>query len=251
MNNMTTARTSVPDTARLLPAAERRLGLRERKKLKTRTAIRDATYRLIKEQGYEATTVEQIAEEAEVSASTVFRYFPTKEDIVITDEYDVLVEDMLRSRPANEPVLESVRWAIRRSMAIQVSDTPDYAQEEMKLRTGLMVSVPAVRSRAMESMSVTSRLLCRALAERTGRDPDDLEVRVYAMGLMSALLEAVLYWAERDYRDDVLNLVDRTLSTFRDLGCRSADDGPNEAPDDAPGEAPEASEKHGPAAPPP
>lgn len=225
MNNMTTARTPVPDTARRLPEAERRLSLRERKKLKTRTAIRDATYRLIKEQGYEATTVEQIAEEAEVSPSTVFRYFPTKEDIIITDEYDVLVEDLLRSRPADEPVLESVRWAIRQSMAMQVADTPEYAQEEMKLRTGLMVSVPAVRSRAMESMSVTGRLLCRVLADRTGRDPDDLEVRVYAMGLMSALLEAVLYWAERDYQDDVLDLVDRTLSTFSNLARRSPDDG--------------------------
>ncbi|GGZ56249.1 TetR/AcrR family transcriptional regulator [Streptomyces bluensis] len=222
---MTTARTPVPDTARRLPEAERRLSLRERKKLKTRTAIRDATYRLIKEQGYEATTVEQIAEEAEVSPSTVFRYFPTKEDIIITDEYDVLVEDLLRSRPADEPVLESVRWAIRQSMAMQVADTPEYAQEEMKLRTGLMVSVPAVRSRAMESMSVTGRLLCRVLADRTGRDPDDLEVRVYAMGLMSALLEAVLYWAERDYQDDVLDLVDRTLSTFSNLARRSPDDG--------------------------
>lgn len=225
MNNMTTARTPVPDSARRLPEAERRLSLRERKKLKTRTAIRDATYRLIREQGYEATTVEQIAEEAEVSPSTVFRYFPTKEDIIITDEYDVLVEDLLRSRPADEPVLESVRWAIRQSMAMQVADTPEYEQEEMKLRTGLMVSVPAVRSRAMESMSVTGRLLCRVLADRTGRDPDDLEVRVYAMGLMSALLEAVLYWAERDYQDDVLDLVDRTLSTFSNLARRSPDDG--------------------------
>ncbi|MER6011154.1 TetR/AcrR family transcriptional regulator [Streptomyces bluensis] len=227
---MTTARTPVPDTARRLPETERRLSLRERKKLKTRTTIRDVTYRLIREQGYEATTVEQIAEEAEVSPSTVFRYFPTKEDIVITDEYDVLVENMLRSRPADEPVLESVRWAIRQSMAMQVADTPDSAQEEMKLRTGLMVSVPAVRSRAMESMSAMGRLLCRAVADRTGRDADDLEVRVYAMGLMSALLEAVLYWAERDYRDDVLDLVDRTLSTFGNLARRSPDDGSGEAP---------------------
>ncbi|MPY50300.1 TetR/AcrR family transcriptional regulator [Streptomyces acidicola] len=248
---MTTARTPVPDAARRLPEAERRLSLRERKKLKTRTAIRDATYRLIKEQGYEATTVEQIAEEAEVSPSTVFRYFPTKEDIIITDEYDVLVEDLLRSRPADEPVLESVRWAIRRSMAMQVADTPDYVHEEMKLRTGLMVSVPAVRSRAMESMSVTGRLLCRAIADRTGRAPDDLEVRVYAMGLVSALLEAVLYWAERDYRDDVLNLVDRTLSTFRDLARRPPDDGPDHGPGVPPGEAPGAPEIHGPAAPQP
>src|SRR5690606_7272503 len=82
---MTMARTPVRGPAR-------QLGLRERKKIKTRMAIREATYDLIKEQGYDGTTVEQIAERAEVSPSTVFRYFPTKEDIVLTDEYDPLVE---------------------------------------------------------------------------------------------------------------------------------------------------------------
>ncbi|WP_407704592.1 TetR/AcrR family transcriptional regulator [Streptomyces spongiae] len=209
--------TPVPDTARRLPEAERRLSLRERKKLKTRTAIRDATYRLIKEQGYETTTVEQIAEEAEVSPSTVFRYFPTKEDIVLTAEYDPLMEDLLRSRPADEPVLESLRWSIRQSLALAVADTPDFEDNEMRIRLGLMASVPALRSRMMETMSVTGGLLCRALAERTGRDEDDLEVRVYAMGLMGALLEAMIYWAEHDYQDDLMDVVDRTLATFQNL----------------------------------
>jgi transcriptional regulator GlxA family with amidase domain len=55
-----------------------RPGLRERKKTKTRAAIREHALRLFREQGYEATTVEQIAEAAEVSHSTFFRYFPTK-----------------------------------------------------------------------------------------------------------------------------------------------------------------------------
>ncbi|MFE7900728.1 TetR/AcrR family transcriptional regulator [Streptomyces sp. NPDC057424] len=210
---MTTARTPVPDAAR-------HLSLRERKKIKTRIAIRDATYALIKEQGYDATTVEQIAERAEVSPSTVFRYFPTKEDIVLTDEYDPLVEDLLRARPRDEPVLESLRWSIRQGMTMALADTADSEQDEMILRIRLMVEVPALRARMLESMSVTGRLLCRALAERTGRDEDELEVRVYAMGLMGALLEAMIYWVERDFRDDLPELVDRTLDTLKDLPKR-------------------------------
>jgi AcrR family transcriptional regulator len=207
-------------TARIPAAPQARLGLRERKKLKTRTAIRNATYALISEQGYDATTVEQIAERAEVSPSTVFRYFPTKEDIVLTDEYDPLVEDLLRERPAEESLLDSLRFVIRQGLRMAVADDPDFAEREMKLRIGLMAEVPAVRSRAMESMSVTGRLMCRAMAERTGRDENDLEVRVYAMGLMGALLEACIYWAERDCQDDLLDLIDRTLATFRDLPKR-------------------------------
>ncbi|MGW0826927.1 TetR/AcrR family transcriptional regulator [Streptomyces sp. NPDC002845] len=210
---MTTARTPVPEAAR-------QLSLRERKKIKTRIAIRDATYELIEEQGYDATTVEQIAERAEVSPSTVFRYFPTKEDIVLTDEYDPLVEDLLRERPADESLLDSLRYAIRQGLSMAIADDPTFAEREMKLRMGLMANVPAVRSRAMESMSVTGRLMCRAMAERTGRDENDLEVRAYAMALMGALLEAVIYWAERDYQDDLLQVLDRALDLFKDLPKR-------------------------------
>lgn len=192
------------------PAAGPQPGLRERKKMKTRIAIRDATYRLIQEQGYDATTIEQIAEAAEVSPSTVFRYFPTKEDIVLTDEYDPLMEQELCERPADEPWMESLRYAVRKAIGITAVEEPDVT----RLRTRLMVDVPAIRSRMMESMSMTGRMLCRVIGERTGRDPDSLEVRVYAMSLIGGLLETSLYWAENGHQDDLADLVDRSLDVL-------------------------------------
>ncbi|MGW6275404.1 TetR/AcrR family transcriptional regulator [Streptomyces sp. NPDC055060] len=185
-----------------------RPGLRERKKLKTRIAIREATYRLIGEQGYEATTVEQIAEAAEVSASTVFRYFPVKEDIVLTDEYDQVIEGELRARPPDEPIVESLRHVLRRAVDLGFAE----GAEISRLRTRLMIEVPAVRSRMLESMSVTGRMLCRVIAERSGRDPGELEVRVFSMGLIGALTEAAAYWAEHGHQDDPGELVDRSLT---------------------------------------
>ncbi|GAA3869409.1 TetR family transcriptional regulator [Streptomyces lacrimifluminis] len=200
---MTAARTS--------PLADRpQLGLRERKKIRTRRAIRAATYELIENQGYDATTVEQIAERAEVSQSTVFRYFPTKEDIVLTDEYDSVLEEELRARPADEPWLDSLRYVLKRAVGLSWSEEP----EVTRLRSRLMLEVPAVRSRMIESMSETGRLLCRVIAERTGRDPADLEVRVYAMSLIGGLSEVAVYWAQNDFKDNLADLVDRTVNVL-------------------------------------
>ncbi|WP_425281811.1 TetR/AcrR family transcriptional regulator [Streptomyces ficellus] len=187
------------------------LGLRERKKLKTRTAIRRAAYRLISEQGYDATTVERIAEAAEVSPSTVSRYFPAKEDIVLTDEYDLVMEEALRRRPPGEDPLESLRSVITRAVAAHLEHEPERSRE----RARLMVEVPAVRARMTETMAGTSRSLSRVLAARTGRGADDLEVRVFTAAVMGALREALIYWAERDQRDDLVALVHRTLDALR------------------------------------
>lgn len=185
-------------------------GLRERKKIKTREAIRAAMYALVEEQGWDATTIEQIADRAEVSPSTVFRYFPTKEDIVLTDEYDLLIMEELRSRPADEPWPTSLRHVMHRAIRLGVKDDPVVS----RLRTRLMVEVPSVRSRMMESMSSTGRLLCQAIGERTGRDPDSLEVRVYAMSFVGGLMEVSMYWAENAHEGDFEALVDRALDVI-------------------------------------
>jgi AcrR family transcriptional regulator len=203
MTTMTAART--PHSADRSP-----LGLRERKKIKTREAIRSATYALIREQGYDATTIEQIAERAEVSPSTVFRYFPTKEDIVLTDQYDPVMAEELAARPATEPWPASVRHVMRRAVGAGMEESA----EVTRLRTRLMAEVPAVRSRMMEGMSATGRLLGRAIAERTGLEADGLEVRVVAMSLIGGLMEVSRYWAEHGHEDDLADLVDRALDVL-------------------------------------
>ncbi|WP_203237686.1 TetR family transcriptional regulator [Streptomyces sp. CdTB01] len=204
MTSMTAARSP------LSPADRPPLGLRERKKIKTREAIRAATYALIGEQGYDATTIEQIAERAEVSPSTVFRYFPTKEDIVLTDEYDPLMLEELRARPADETWMDSVRYVMHRAMDVMTQEDP----EVVRTRAHLSAQVPAVRARMIESMSETGRLLRRAIAERSGLPADSLEVRVSAMSLVGGLMEANMCWAENGFRDDLRDLVDRALDVL-------------------------------------
>ncbi|WP_019889046.1 TetR family transcriptional regulator [Streptomyces purpureus] len=196
----------------MLPADSREpLSLRERKKLKTRLAIRRATYRLLATQGYDATTVEQIAEAAEVSPSTVVRYFPVKEDILLTDEHDAVLDARLRARPADEEPLESLRAVVTEAVRTALAHEP----EETRLRARLMAEIPAVRARLAETTAQTAQLLARAIADRTGRDADDLEVRVFTAAVLAALREATLCWAERGQGEDLLALLDRTVDTLK------------------------------------
>src|SRR5215813_6820235 len=115
-----------------------RPGLRERKKAKTRAAIQQHALRLFQEQGYEATTIEQIAEAAEISPSTFFRYFPTKEDVVLYDAFDPLLFAAFEAQPAELSPVQAMRSALRQLFA----DLPPAEAEQQWERGRLILSVP-------------------------------------------------------------------------------------------------------------
>lgn len=68
--------------------------------------------RLFRENGFDTTTVAEVAEAADVSAMTVFRHFPTKEHLVMEDDYDPLIAERVRRRPAGEPLLRRIATSI-------------------------------------------------------------------------------------------------------------------------------------------
>ncbi|MFG2135692.1 TetR/AcrR family transcriptional regulator [Streptomyces sp. NPDC048650] len=187
-----------------------RPGLRERKKRQTRQSIRRAAYRLFAEQGYDATPVDRIAEAAEVSPSTVFRYFPTKEDIVLTDEYDAVLEEGIRARPTDEPMVESMRHvtveALRRITAAD--------REELVQRIRLVRDVPAIRGRTAENTARDAAMISAVLAERAGRTADDLEVRAISAAILAALQEALLHWVEAGPDADLEACIHRTMDVL-------------------------------------
>jgi AcrR family transcriptional regulator len=213
---MTSGNTPTPTSTRSTAGSELEellaapLGLRERKKLKTRRAIRSAAFGLFRAQGYEATTVDQIAAAAEVSPSTFFRYFPTKEDLVISDDYDPLMEVTLRGRPADEPLIESVR----QSMIGPLRQILAAERDEVLLRMQLYREVPAIRARALAELQQSSAMMCGLLAERSGLPADGLELRALVTAVMAAASEAVQYWAERGGEDDLEDLLNRALATL-------------------------------------
>lgn len=183
------------------------LSLRERKKAKTRAAIQRHALRLFQKQGYDETTIEQIADAAEVSPSTFFRYFPTKEDVVLWDGYDPLIVDAFRRQPAELNPIS----ALRRSFLAVWRDMSSEDVAEQFQRTELVASVPELRARALEQFVGTVQLLSDVVAERTGREPNDPAVRNLA-GAVIGVAMAVLLTIAEDPSADVAQLFDDALA---------------------------------------
>lgn len=183
-----------------------RLGLRERKKLKTRAAIRDHALRLIRDQGYGATTVEQIADAAEVSPSTFFRYFPTKEEAVLYDPYDPLMIDAFRAQPADLTPLQAMRGALQDVFA----QFPRDELEQTQSLLALMLTEPPLRDRLLAELAKSVELLAELVAERVGRSPHDLAVRTFAGAVVGTTL-AVLLDAADDPNANIVATMDAAL----------------------------------------
>jgi AcrR family transcriptional regulator len=182
-------------------------GLRERKKARTRAEIQRQALRLFRERGYEATTVARIAEAAEVSESTFFRYFPTKEDVVLWDEFDPLIFEAFKAQPAESDPIRALRDAIRAVLA----RTSPTEREHLRERVGLLLSVPPLRAALVDQLHGPMRLLTVAVAERTGRRPDDPAVRALAGAMMGVGLSAM--FAAVEHSDaDIVSLVDEGLA---------------------------------------
>jgi AcrR family transcriptional regulator len=172
--------------------------------------IQEQAMRLFLAKGYAATTVQEIAAAAGVSHMTFFRYFPTKEDVVLDDDYDPVIVDLVRARPAGEPDVERIRHALLAGLA------GVYAADRQALldRTRLVLGTPALRARLWENQVRTEALLARALGP-DGGDPADLRTRVLVAGCLAAVTTALLVWVERDGKPELPGLVEEAFLALR------------------------------------
>jgi AcrR family transcriptional regulator len=183
------------------------VSLRERKKAETRQRIQQHAMRLFLEQGYDATTVEQIAAAVGVSHMTFFRHFPAKEDVVATDDYDPLMAELIRARPAGEHPVERVRATVLGGLAAVY----DRDRDTILARTQLIQSTPALRARIVDNRRASEAVFAAGLG-----DPDDFATRVLAAACVGALVTAVTEWAEHPERAELPELVDRAFTALRE-----------------------------------
>jgi AcrR family transcriptional regulator len=188
----------------LVEDEQQRSGLRERKKAKTRAAIQQQALRLFHEQGYAATTVEQIAAAVEVSPSTFFRYFPTKEDVVLYDDLDPLFFAAFEAQPPELTPIQAMRGALH----LVFAGLSGEEMEQQQVRTELILAVPELRMRMLDQFANLVDLLAELVGKRVGRSANDFKVRAFAGALMGTLLAPILVDLQGTLRDFIAQMED-------------------------------------------
>ncbi|HEY6791729.1 MAG TPA: TetR family transcriptional regulator [Trebonia sp.] len=186
---------------------------RQRKKTATRDRIRASALRLFREQGYESTTVEQIATAAGVSHMTFFRYFPAKEDVALSDSYDPMIIGLLRQTPATWPLARRIRTALLQGLR-QVYDAD---RDTMLAQNKLIIATPALRERLWAGQVATQQLIAQALGPGHGDEHPGFAARVTVAACLAAASTAILAWVEDDGASELPDLIERAFDTLQAL----------------------------------
>jgi AcrR family transcriptional regulator len=186
---------------------------RQRKKNATRDRIRASALQLFGEQGYDATTVEQIAAAAGLSHMTFFRYFPTKEDVALSDSYDPLLAGLIGQTPATWPLTERIRSVLVQGLR-QVYDAD---RDTLLAQNKLIVSTPALRERLWASQMDTQQLILQALDVGQPDPRPSFQDRVTVAACLAAATTAILTWVENNGTPDLPDLLEQAFDTISHL----------------------------------
>ena len=156
------------------------LGLRERKKARTRRVIADAAARLFAERGYEQVAVSDVAREAEVSEQTVYNYFQTKEQLVT--DLDQQVQDELSRLIRTRPPGTTPAAAIRECALDLVEGIRRVPSEQWRGELGYLAAIsPTVHRLALEMSNRQASALATAIAETETVAPEVAKLRGIAL----------------------------------------------------------------------
>ncbi|WP_017622605.1 TetR/AcrR family transcriptional regulator [Nocardiopsis chromatogenes] len=193
---------------------DRPAGLRERKKARTREALVAAALDLFTERGFEATTTEEIAAEAEVSQRTLFRYFPSKYDIVLSvyDDIEEVFLHRLRERPLTEHPFTAMARAVQNT---RTDLSPTVVAGQLRLLP-LLAESPHLLAARFDSGNRHVARLEALIAERCGASPRDLKPRllasVFGCTMKTALTQACM--VPHPSADQLYALIEAAMDTL-------------------------------------
>ena len=186
-------------------------GLRERKKTLTRDTIEDTALRLFLERGYDRVRVEDVCADTLVSQRTFFRYFASKEDLVLgrLRAHLTQAERLFDARPAAEPIQESLRAVIDRVTQDYVAE-PD--RERSRLR--LVGSTPALETGLLTVFAGFERLVRDFAAVRLGTAPEARRARLLGAAVVGAFRVGLESWVGDEAGADLPDLVAENVAAI-------------------------------------
>jgi AcrR family transcriptional regulator len=174
----------------MTPSATTEPGRRERKKQQTRQLIADTARELFVERGFEEVTVAEIARAADVAETTVFNYFPTKEDLVYwrMESFEAALLGAIRDRDPGESVVAAFRRFALEPRGLLAERDPQ-AREELAAITRMIASSPALRAREQQVYARYTESLATLLAEEAGGTIEPWVAANAMMGVHRALVD--------------------------------------------------------------
>jgi AcrR family transcriptional regulator len=203
-----------------MPPGEQALPLRARTRLAVKAQVAEIALELFLSRGFEKTTIDQIAKAAGMSRATFFRYFPTKEDVllVMAEDYAWHARDALAERPDDEPVWTALRHALEPAVRQEGKDTAAALQTARAI-----VQSPSVRSRYQERYLQLRELLHPEIVRRLAL-PDSAQVDPGASALIASALScldaAIETWVERGGTSTLPELLDQAMGAVHPLEPR-------------------------------
>jgi AcrR family transcriptional regulator len=198
-------------------STDRALPLRERKKLRTRRALADAALRLFAEQGFDATTIEDVADEAEVSKSTFFRFFPAKEAAAIETEAELWTAYL--AALAEGPRPGAVLTGLHDTLAAAAAGLDADWDERFLATRRLIAREPALLAYVEHYRATVKAQVADCLAARLGLESDDLRLYVLAELAIAAWSVAGRHWVRtggRGGRAALIRRFDDAISAIPD-----------------------------------
>ncbi|MEU8900644.1 TetR/AcrR family transcriptional regulator [Nocardia sp. NPDC048505] len=170
----------------------------ERKKLQAMREIQRAALDLFDEHGFRSVTVEQVAAASHVSPSSIYRYFGTKEALILWDEYDPKLIELLSQNSDSVVTPQAFVEEIREAMPALVGELAG-DEERIRRRMRYVASEPDVRDGLARETRRLEDVLRQVVGARIGRDPDDLQIRLLSAMLAWGFDAALDYWVQTDF----------------------------------------------------
>ncbi|MCW2915573.1 MAG: putative TetR-family transcriptional regulator [Actinomycetia bacterium] len=186
------------------------LSLAERKRQLVRDELGHAAMVLLAAQGFEATTIDQIVDAAGVSRRTFFRYFKSKEDVILEFLADVGAD--VCAELAARPPVETPGTALREALTVAVETFTEHPEKSRALAR-LTLETPALRARYLDRQAGLQQDLAAVIARREGLDLDtDMSPAVSAGMALTAFDIALTRWARQSGAEDLRALIDQAFA---------------------------------------